>query len=265
MAGELPALRLGSLPSAAKCRRLLAALLDPDTKPRPVAKGAFRLDNAVREAVRVAHDVADQSASTVAETVDVTAPPGLSAEERVRFAEALENYAELVGDDEVSLHPKSGEFLERPSRTGRFRLTGRTDTTVIGRGDDVVEVRRLHLGGWRPSNPEADSTDPPMAALDDDALLCLLVTNGRPSANNELVARVRHLWIGSEPRDVVRDINVRSISEAGRKLTELVEQALVDPSPTPGWWCDACPAVKSCSAVASFADHELLARLHIGG
>jgi hypothetical protein len=260
VAGELPALRIGSLPSASACRRRLATLLDPDTKPRPPAKGAFRLDTAVREAVRVAHEVADQQAATVADTIDLTPPPGLSAEERARFICALENYVEMAGDDEVSLHPSTGEFLERPSRTERFRLTGRNDTTVIGRHDDVVEVRRLHLGRWKAVDPEVHD-DVVSPAIDDDALLALLITKGQPSSDGELVARVRHLWLGPEPRDVARLVTVAMINAAGRQLTALVEASLADPSPTPGWWCDGCSAVKSCPAVASFADHELLGRL----
>ncbi len=264
MAGELPALRIGSLPTAARCHRLLANLLDPETKPRPPAKGAFRLDTAVREAVRVAHEVADQGSSTVADTIDFTPPPGLSAEERARFVRALENYVEMVGDDDVSLHPTTGEFLERPSRMERFRLTGRNDTTVVGRHDDVVEVRRLHLGRWKAVDPEVGDDDALGRAIDDDALLALLITKGQPSSDGELVARVRHLWLGPEPRDVTRRVTTRSINEAGRQLNALVESSLADPSPTPGWWCDGCPAVKSCPAVASFADHELLGRLPVG-
>jgi hypothetical protein len=264
VAGELPALRVGSLPSASACRRRLAHLLDPETKPRPPAKGAFRLDTAVREAIRVAHDVADQQATVIADTIDLTPPPGLSAEERARFVRALENYVEMVGDDEVSLHPSTGEFLERPSRTERFRLTGRNDTTVVGRHDDVVEVRRLHLGGWKVVDPSEGDDDSPSAAIDDDALLALLITKGQPWTDGELVARVRHLWLGPEPRDVSRRITVALINAAGRQLTTLVESSLADPAPTPGWWCDGCSAVKSCPSVASFADHELLNRLPAG-
>ena len=263
MGGELPALRVGTLSLGARCRRRLAAMLDPDTKPRPAAKGAFRLDNAVREAIRVAHEVADHGASTIGDTVDLSPPPGLSAEERARFVRALENYVEIAGDDEVSLHPSTGEFLERPSRTKVFRLTGRNDTTVVDRHTNVIEVRRLHLGRWKAEGPDVGDDHALGGAIDDDALLALLITKGQPSADGELVARVRHLWVGPEPRDVVRLITVGSINDAGRVLTALVDSSLVSPTPTPGWWCDGCTVVKSCPAVASFSDHELLARLSV--
>ncbi len=274
MAGAVAALSLGRLTSAQRCRRFLATLLDPETKPRPVAKGAFRLDAAVREAIRVAHEVADQQGLTIADTIDERPPPGLGAEERTRFVRAVQTYGEFVGDDLVSLHPSAGEFLERPSRTGRFRLTGRCDTTVIDRATGVVEIRRVHLGSRRVTSYSFDDamldesiddttpeeTTPASIEIDADALLTLLITKGAPAAN-EVLARVRHLWLGVSTGEHITDITASAMSTAAQKLNTLVESALADPIETPGWWCDSCPAIRSCSAVSSTTDQDLALRL----
>lgn len=274
MAGTLVALSLGRLSSAQRCRRFLATILDPDTKPRPVAKGAFRLDGSVREAIRVAHEVADQQSLTIADTIDERPPPGLSAEERSRFTRALQAYGEFVGDDLVSLHPSSGEFLERPSRTGRFRLTGRCDTTVVDRTTGAVEIRRVHLGSRRPTSPSfdaevlQDSVSEDAAArtgdgsrdIDGDALLALLVTKGTPT-DTGVLARVRHLWLGAATGELTIDVTAPNVSSAAAQLNSLVEVALASPIETPGWWCDGCPAIRSCAAVSSMTDQDLASRL----
>ena len=271
MPADSPGLSLGKLGSARRCPRFLGALLDPETKPRPVAKGAFRLDNAVREVIRAAHEVSDQNASTVGDTLDATPPPGLSAEERVRFVAAVEAYVEFVGDDAVSLHPSVGEFLERPSKSGRFRLTGRNDTTVVERANGFIEIRRLHLGSWRPvdralSNPENPALESaihaPVADPDNDALLTLLVTRGQPPHDEGApVARVRHLWLGINTHGASYEITSAHITEAGRRLTELTETALAGAAAIPGWWCDACPVIRSCPAVFAVTDNDLATRL----
>lgn len=268
---DTPALSLGRLASARRCTTFLGALLDPETKRRPVAKGAFRLDNAVRETVRVAHELADQQASSVSETIDATPPPGLSAEERVRFVSAVETYVEFAGDDEVSLHPSVGEFLQRPSRSGRFRLTARNDTTVVDRAMGTLEIRRLHLGPWRPvQRPTVDPAnadletppDAPVADPDNDALLSLLVTGGRPTNDERsVVAQVRHLWLGTTTHESIYEITSAHIADAGRRLTELTETALTRPATTPGWWCDACPVIRSCRAVVASPDTDMANRL----
>lgn len=271
MPAETPGLSLGKLGSARRCTRFLGALLDPETKPRPVPKGAFRLDGGVREAIRVAHEIADRNGSIVADTIDDTPPPGLSAEERTRFVSAVETYVEFVGDEAVSLHPSVGEFLERPSRSGRFRLTGRNDTTVVERSTDLLEIRRLHLGSWRPvDRPVVDSEssgletpiDAPVADPDNDALLALLVTGGRPTdAADGVVARVRHLWLGANTHEASYEITSAHIADAGRRLTAITELALNAPTTSPGWWCDACPVIRSCPAVVAAPDTELATRL----
>lgn len=270
MAGAVASLSLGRLTSAQRCRRFLATILGPETKPRPVAKGAFRLDAAVREAIRVAHEVADQQNLTVADTIDEHPPPGLAAEERIRFTRAVQAYSELVGDDLVSLHPSSGEFLERPSRTGHFRLTGRCDTTVVDRATGVIEVRRLHLGSRRVTSYSfdddvvgesiVDHTRTASNDIDSDALLTLLITKGGPRETGVL-ARVRHLWLGASTGERITDISASTVSVAAQQLNALVELALVDPIETPGWWCDACPAIRSCAAVSSTTDQDLASRL----
>ena len=274
MAEAVAALSLGRLASAQRCRRFLATLLDADTKPRPVAKGAFRLDSAVREAIRVAHEVADQRRGTVGDTLEEFPPPGLSAEERSRFRRAVQSYGEFVGDDPVSLHATAGEFLDRPSRTGRFRLTGRNDTTVVHRETNVVEIRRVHLGSRRAALltldtetiDEASTADPYDSpdAIDSDALLALLITKEAPTPTGTL-PRVRHLWLGASTGETMRDVTGEAISAAARQLTELVERALLDPRETPGWWCDSCPAIRSCTAVSSMTDQDLATRLKPGG
>ncbi len=270
MAGAVASLSLGRLTSAQRCRRFLATILDPETKPRPVAKGAFRLDAAVREAIRVAHEVADQRNATIADTIDENPPPGLAAEERSRFMQAVQAYSEFVGDDLVSLHPSAGEFLERPSGTGRFRLTGRCDTTVVHRATRVIEVRRVHLGSRRVASysfeddvvdeSTIDRTTTPSIDIDNDALLTLLITKGAP-AEGEVLARVRHLWLGASTGERISDISASTVSAAAQQLNALVELALVDPVETPGWWCDACPAIRSCAAVSSTTDQDLASRL----
>ena len=270
MAGAVVSLSLGRLTSAQRCRRFLATILDPETKPRPVAKGAFRLDAAVREAIRVAHEVADQRNVTVADTIDENPPPGLSAEERWRFMRAVQAYSEFVGDDLVSLHPSAGEFLERPSRTGRFRLTGRCDTTVVDRATGVIEIRRIHLGSRRvtpySSDDEvhdesiAEDTTTPSVDIDGDALLTLLITKGA-LPETDVLARVRHLWLGASTGERVTDITAAMASAAAQQLNASVELALVAPIETPGWWCDACPAIRSCAAVSSTTDQDLASRL----
>ncbi len=270
MAVAVASLSLGRLTSAQRCRRFLATILDPETKPRPVAKGAFRLDAAVREAIRVAHEVADQRNVTVADTLDENPPPGLSAEERSRFMRAVQAYSEFVGDDLVSLHPSAGEFLERPSRTGRFRLTGRCDTTVVDRATRVIEIRRVHLGTRRVTSYSTehevhdesiaeDATTAPVD-IDNDALLTLLITQGAPT-DIDVLARVRHLWLGASPSERNTDITTSMVSAAAQQLNAMVELVLIDPIETPGWWCDACPAIRSCAAVSSTTDHDLAARL----
>lgn len=277
MAGAIASLSLGRLTSAQRCRRFLATLVDPETKPRPVAKGAFRLDAAVREAIRVAHEVADQRNSTIADIIDEHPPPGLAAEERSRFSRAVQAYGEFVGDDLVSLHPSAGEFLERPSRTGHFRLTGRCDTTVVDRATGVIEIRRVHLGSRRVTSYLFDdnvidgslvdhartaSFDHARTApveIDGDALLTLLITKGAP-AETDVLARVRHLWLGASTGQTVTDITGPDVSTAAQQLNALVEVALADPVETPGWWCDACPAIRSCSAVSATADQDLASR-----
>ncbi len=274
MAGAVASVSIGRLTSSQRCRRFLATILDPETKPRPVAKGAFRLDSAVREAIRVAHEVADQRNMTVAETLDEHPPPGLAAEERVRFTRAVQAYGEFVGDDLVSLHPSAGEFLERPSRTGRFRLTGRCDTTVFDRTTGVIEIRRVHLGSRRvtsyafeeqlPDESIAEDTTTAPADIDSDALLTLLITKGAP-AETDVLARVRHLWLGASPAERITDITASMVGEAAQRLNALVELALVDPVETPGWWCDACPAIRSCAAVSSTTDQDLATRLSPSG
>ncbi len=268
--GAVVSLSLGRLTSAQRCRRFLATILDPETKPRPVAKGAFRLDAAVREAIRVAHEVADQRNATIAYAIDENPPPGLAAEERSRFVRAVQAYTEFVGDDLVSLHPSAGEFLERPSRTGRFRLTGRCDTTVVDRATGVIEIRRIHLGSRRVTSyaSEDELLDEPITEdaatasidIDDDALLTLLITKGAPT-DTDVLARVRHLWLGASPSERYTDITTSMVSAAAQQLNAMVELALVDPIETPGWWCDACPAIRSCAAVSSTTDHDLAARL----
>lgn len=271
MAGPVPALSLGRLSSVQRCHRFLATLLDPETKPRPVAKGAFRLDSAVREAIRVAHEVADQQGITVIDTIDDRPPPGLSAEERHRFTQAVQTYAEFVGDDLVSLHPTAGEFLERHSRTGRFRLTGRNDTTVTGRVTKTLEIRRVHLGSRRVTSAsmdddresESDAGSPTALAplpIDGDALLTLLVTKGSPT-ETDVLARVRHLWLGAAAGESAIDITAAMVGAAAQRLTAHVEAALADPTETPGWWCDSCPAIRSCRAVSSPTDQDLATRL----
>ncbi len=270
MAGAVASLSLGRLTSAQRCRRFLATILDPETKPRPVAKGAFRLDSAVREAIRVAHEVADQQNVTIADTLDERPPPGLSAEERLRFTRAVQTYGEFVGDDLVSLHPSAGAFLDRPSRTGRFRLTGRCDTTVVDRTTGVIEIRRVHLGSRRiksySSEDEVldesiaeDATTTPVD-IDNDALLTLLITQGAPTGI-DVLARVRHLWLGASPSERNTEITTSMVSAAAQQLNAMVELALIDPIETPGWWCDACPAIRSCAAVSSTTDHDLASRL----
>lgn len=271
---DAPGLSLGRLDGARRCNRLLATLLDPDTKSIPPPKGAFRLDTAVREAIRVAHEVADRVATTVAETIDLRPPPDLSAEERIRFVRALETYVESVGDDEVTLHPNGGTFLERPSKSGRYRLTGRNDTSVIDRHDGTVEIRKVHLGSWRPEPIDEDDTvddeesgpghETDSWPIDNDALLTLLVTSGRPSvAGGDVVARVRHLWLGSVPNSTEHVVTTSTIAEAGRRLNERIDTALAAAVPTAGWWCDRCPVTKSCPAVVSLADNEMAARLGV--
>ena len=272
MAGAVASLSLGRLTSAQRCRRFLATILDPETKPRPVAKGAFRLDAAVREAIRVAHEVADQRNGTIADTIDEHPPPGLAAEERWRFTRAVQAYSEFVGDDLVSLHPSAGEFLERPSRTGRFRLTGRCDTTVVDRATGDIEVRRVHLGSRRFTSYSFDDTDAAdvpegiegIEGIDTDALLTLLITTGAPT-ETEVLARVRHLWLGASTSERISVISTTTVSAAAQRLNSLVELALADPIETPGWWCDACPAIRSCAAVSSTTDQDLASRLRPPG
>ena len=298
MAGAVVSLSLGRLTSAQRCRRFLGTILDPETKPRPVAKGAFRLDSAVREAIRVAHEVADRRSVTIADTIDEHPPPGLAAEERSRFTRAVQAYSEFVGDDLVSLHPSSGEFLERPSRTGRFRLTGRCDTTVVDRATGVIEIRRVHLGSRRVRSysfdanvideslvdhariasvdhartasadhtrtASADHARTESVEIDGDALLTLLITRGA-SAETDVLARVRHLWLGASTGEHITDITASMVGAAAQQLNALVEAALADPVETPGWWCDACPAIRSCSAVSSTADQDLASRLSPSG
>ena len=269
MAGAVASLSLGRLTSAQRCRRFLATILDPETKPRPVAKGAFRLDAAVREAIRVAHEVADQRNGTIADTIDEHPPPGLAAEERWRFTRAVQAYSEFVGDDLVSLHPSAGEFLERPSRTGRFRLTGRCDTTVVDRATGDIEVRRVHLGSRRDTSSSFDDTDAAdvhegIEGIDTDALLTLLITKGA-STETEILARVRHLWLGAATSERISVISTSTVSAAAQRLNALVEVALADPIETPGWWCDACPAIRSCAAVSSTTDQDLASRLRPPG
>ncbi len=270
MAGAVASLSLGRLTSAQRCRRFLATILDPETKPRPVAKGAFRLDSAVREAIRVAHEVADQQNVTIADTLDERPPPGLSAEERLRFTRAVQTYGEFVGDDLVSLHPSAGAFLDRPSRTGRFRLTGRCDTTVVDRTTGVIEIRRVHLGSRRVKSYSSedevldesiaeDATTTPVD-IDNDALLTLLITQGAPTGI-DVLARVRHLWLGASSSERNTEITTSMVSAAAQQLNAMVELALIDPIETPGWWCDACPAIRSCAAVSSTTDHDLASRL----
>lgn len=270
MAGAVVSLSLGRLTSAQRCRRFLGTILDPETKPRPVAKGAFRLDSAVREAIRVAHEVADRRSVTIADTINEHPPPGLAAEERSRFTRAVQAYGEFVGDDLVSLHPSAGEFLERPSRTGRFRLTGRCDTTVVDRATGVIEIRRVHLGSRRVTSYSfddnvideslADHARTASVEIDGDALLTLLITRGAP-AETDVLARVRHLWLGASTGERITEITASMVAAAAQQLNALVEAALADPVETPGWWCDACPAIRSCSAVSSTADQDLASRL----
>lgn len=270
MAGAVASLSLGRLTSAQRCRRFLGTILDPETKPRPVAKGAFRLDSAVREAIRVAHEVADRRSVTIADTINEHPPPGLAAEERSRFTRAVQAYGEFVGDDLVSLHPSAGEFLERPSRTGRFRLTGRCDTTVVDRATGVIEIRRVHLGSRRVTSYSfddnvideslADHARTASVEIDGDALLTLLITRGAP-AETDVLARVRHLWLGASTGERITEITASMVAAAAQQLNALVEAALADPVETPGWWCDACPAIRSCSAVSSTADQDLASRL----
>ena len=270
MAGAVASLSLGRLTSAQRCRRFLGTILDPETKPRPVAKGAFRLDSAVREAIRVAHEVADRRSVTIADTIDEHPPPGLAAEERSRFTRAVQAYSEFVGDDLVSLHPSAGEFLERPSRTGRFLLTGRCDATVVDRATGVIEIRRVHLGSRRVTSYSFDDNvideslvDHARTAsveIDGDALLTLLITRGAP-ADTDVLAQVRHLWLGASTGESITEITASMVGAAAQQLNALVEEALADPVETPGWWCDACPAIRSCSAVSSTADQDLASRL----
>lgn len=284
MAGAVASLSLGRLTSAQRCRRFLATILDPETKPRPVAKGAFRLDAAVREAIRVAHEVADQRNGTIADTIDEHPPPGLAAEERWRFTRAVQAYSEFVGDDLVSLHASAGEFLERPSRTGHFRLTGRCDTTVVDRATGDIEVRRVHLGSRRDTSYSFDDTDAGDALegidgtdasildnprttsidIDTDALLTLLITKGAPT-ETEILARVRHLWLGASTSERISVISTSTVSAAAQRLNALVELSLAEPIETPGWWCDACPAIRSCAAVSSTTDQDLASRLRPPG
>ena len=274
MAGAVASLSLGRLTSAQRCRRFLGTILDPETKPRPVAKGAFRLDSAVREAIRVAHEVADRRSVTIADTIDEHPPPGLAAEERSRFTRAVQAYGEFVGDDLVSLHPSAGEFLERPSRTGRFLLTGRCDATVVDRATGVIEIRRVHLGSRRVTSYSFDDNvideslvDHARTAsveIDGDALLTLLITRGAP-ADTDVLAQVRHLWLGASTGESITEITASMVGAAAQQLNALVEGALADPVETPGWWCDACPAIRSCSAVSSTADQDLASRLSPSG
>ena len=274
MAGAVASLSLGRLTSAQRCRRFLGTILDPETKPRPVAKGAFRLDSAVREAIRVAHEVADRRSVTIADTIDEHPPPGLAAEERSRFTRAVQAYGEFVGDDLVSLHPSAGEFLERPSRTGRFLLTGRCDATVVDRATGVIEIRRVHLGSRRVTSYSFDDNvideslvDHARTAsveIDGDALLTLLITRGAP-ADTDVLAQVRHLWLGASTGESITEITASMVGAAAQQLNALVEEALADPVETPGWWCDACPAIRSCSAVSSTADQDLASRLSPSG
>ena len=274
MAGAVASLSLGRLTSAQRCRRFLGTILDPETKPRPVAKGAFRLDSAVREAIRVAHEVADRRSVTIADTIDEHPPPGLAAEERSRFTRAVQAYGEFVGDDLVSLHPSAGEFLERPSRTGRFLLTGRCDATVVDRATGVIEIRRVHLGSRRVTSYSFDDNvideslvDHARTAsveIDGDALLTLLITRGAP-ADTDVLAHGRHLWLGASTGESITEITASMVGAAAQQLNALVEEALADPVETPGWWCDACPAIRSCSAVSSTADQDLASRLSPSG
>ena len=142
---------------------------------------------------------------------------------------------------------------------------------MVERSTDLLEIRRLHLGSWRPVDrpvvdPESSDLetpiDAPVADPDNDALLALLVTGGRPTDDpGGVVARVRHLWLGANTHEALYEITSAHIADAGRRLTDVTESALTSPTTSPGWWCDACPVIRSCPAVVAAPDTELATRL----
>jgi hypothetical protein len=205
----------------------------------------FRLKNAVIDAIRGAHTRAEETGCDIADAFEGEPPSHLEPEEAARFAEALEAYADAVSGRPGVLRLDDA-VVERPSRSGTFRLSGKPDL-VFDLPDGSVEVRRLLISArGAGSKPLAAS---PLAR----AYRLLLQPHGALT-----VLQLHLVAPGGIEETTVEDDDARSL---GRDITAAIETAMHDNvrTPTPGWYCNDCPCVLSCPAVPQQSPQAVLA------
>ena len=234
---------VGSWSSLARCDRRLALHLDPEGPRGGNDDLRFRLGNAVAEAVRTLHRLADDRGVLLHEVELPEPPDDLEAEERAAFTDAVAGYLDALPEAPGRLDDRSGEPLDpRPARTGRFALSGRADV-VLRRSDGTYELHVLGLGA---------------RAHDPDDLR-------RRGAGLALVLRLPLpvTVVGLSllhPAVVTVEVDDADTVAFGRSVSERVEAVLesTKPAPTPGWHCNDCPGVAGCPAVPQPMVHEVL-------
>lgn len=217
-------------------------MLSEDRPRSSSSDGAFRLNNAVNEAIRAAHTVVQQHNVAFDEAVINTPASGLAVEERYVFGQLLDQYTEAIGARRYALDSRSGTTLRRPSASGAFQLTGRLDL-VVRTADDcddaTLAVHRVQMSA------------PPDNTTWADAGAAVLLSVGR--------LRTVRIWKGGVDERIVDETDIRRFRD---ELHDAIDTARARPDETnPGWWCTNCRVALRCPALASDPFERVLSRL----
>ncbi len=241
----LPRLALGQLDALSRCSRRLARALSDDRPASRMSDARTRLGNAVGEALRSAHTIVETTGGHLDDVVERRVPAELGVEEGVRYREFIAHYVDAFGDRSATLDVRSGATLgPRASACGRFALSGRIDV-LVREEDGMLTVRRVHArqpasNGW-------------------DGAIALLLGEATGRADNDPVLRISRVWGGELPGASDHVITRGEASAARSRLLSLVDDALVAPSATAGWWCTTCPALRGCDGVTETSIESVLA------
>lgn len=250
-------LALGQIGLDTRCHRRLASMLS-EARPRSSSSdGAFRLNNAVYDAVRAAHTVALQRGVAFDEAVVATAPPGLAVEERYVFGLLLDQYIEALGAGRFRLDPRSGTTLRRPSASGQFELTGRLD--VIVRNDTTNN----NTAGTTANNTTNNTAGPELAVHRIQMPAPVRDTRWADAGAAVLLAaarlRIVRIWRGGVDERIVDEADIRQFRD---ELHDAIDSAQDSPEDTnDGWWCTSCRVALRCPALASDPFEHVLGRI----
>ena len=220
---------------------------DPEERTRSHSPDEpFRLKNAVVATLVNAHAHADGASIPLHEAIRFDPPDELIAEERDRFQDAVDNYLDLMEERQGELDVRrSRDILERPTKTGRWALTGRPDL-VLRRPDGSCEVRRVLMrrGDTNAKPLDERSVAPGLALLLGEASL-----------------RIVDLYLVHPARYEELVITEREFTTFARDVNRAVHKALDDPDPAarPGWYCGECESLPGCPGVPQVRPSDLSA------